>query len=98
MSNKHECLFVLSYINANRESILRSYNFKEKQMRENYIINYKNGASMGMQPTAWIIVVIFSHWISHFIQALGSRGGISPTNFHLLIIDGHNFRVTLEVV
>lgn len=41
---------------------------------------------------------LFSAWISHFVRALQNRGGISSTNRHLLILDGHNSHVSLEVV
>jgi hypothetical protein len=41
---------------------------------------------------------LFSSWISHFNQALEKRGGILPTNRHLLILDGHSSHVTLDVV
>jgi imidazoleglycerol phosphate dehydratase HisB len=53
---------------------------------------------MAMQPERWITAFLFSQWISHFIKSLESRGGVSPTNRHLLIVDGHNSHVTLEVV
>jgi hypothetical protein len=53
---------------------------------------------MAMQPKAWMTSILFSHWISHFIKALESRGGILPGNRHLLIVDGHNSHITLEVV
>jgi hypothetical protein len=36
--------------------------------------------------------------MSHFLKALKSHGGISPTNRHLLILDGHGSHVTLGVV
>jgi imidazoleglycerol phosphate dehydratase HisB len=65
---------------------------------ENYIQYCENGASMAMQPERWITAFLFSQWISHFIKSLESRGGVSPTNRHLLIVDGHNSHVTLEVV
>jgi hypothetical protein len=45
-----------------------------------------------------MIGYLFSSWISHFVTVLESRGGISPTNRHLLILDGHGSHVTLEVV
>ena len=40
----------------------------------------------------------FSNLLSHFIQALGSRRGISNQKRHLLIVDGHNSHVIIEVV
>ena len=41
---------------------------------------------------------LFSIWLSHFICALGKRGGISLQQRHLLIVDGHNSHVTTEVI
>jgi hypothetical protein len=41
---------------------------------------------------------LFSSWISHFVKSLETQGGISPTNRHLLILDGHGSHMTLEVV
>lgn len=32
------------------------------------------------------------------MRALERRRGISPTNRHLLIVDSHNFHITLKVV
>jgi hypothetical protein len=64
----------------------------------NYIQFCEDGATMAMQPEGWMTAILFSYWISHFIQALEKRGGISPTNRHLLIVDGHNSHVTMEVV
>lgn len=41
---------------------------------------------------------LFSAWISHFIASVRRVGAISPENRHLLILDGHNSHVTLDVV
>jgi hypothetical protein len=40
----------------------------------------------------------FSAWISYFLEFVGRLGGISLERRHLLILDGHNIHVTLEVV
>ena len=40
----------------------------------------------------------FDAWMSHFIAALMKKGGISLSNRHLLILDGHCSHVTLQVV
>ena len=64
----------------------------------NYIELYEEGATMAMQPEGWMTATLFSHWISHFIQSLQKKGGISPSNRHLLIVDGHSSHVTMEVV
>ena len=53
---------------------------------------------MGMQPNAWMTKWLFESWISHFITCLRKGPGIDLTNRHLLILDGHNSHVTLEVV
>jgi hypothetical protein len=55
-------------------------------------------ATVAMQTKAWMTGFLFSSWIAHFVKALQSCGGISPTNRHLLILDGHNSHVTLDVV
>ena len=53
---------------------------------------------MAMQLEAWMILFLFNKGISHLICALEKRGGISNENRHLLIVDGHNFHVIMEVV
>ena len=53
---------------------------------------------MAMQLEEWMNAFLFSQWLSHFIQALENRGGVSPRNRHLLVVDCHNLHVTLEVV
>ena len=44
--------------------------------------------------TRWL----FENWISHFIECLKRGPGVDLRNRHLLILDGHNSHVTLEVV
>ena len=44
--------------------------------------------------TKWL----FESWISHFIQCLSKGPGIDLNNRHVLVLDGHNSHVTLEVV
>jgi hypothetical protein len=53
---------------------------------------------MAMQVKAWMTKFLFSTWISHFLEAVGRMDNISPTSRHVLILDGHNSHVTLEVV
>ena len=53
---------------------------------------------MAMQTKAWMTATLFSHSISHFIRCLERKGGISHERRHLLILDGHSFHITLEVV
>ena len=96
--NKHEWLIVLTCIKAAGQSNPGFYIFKGKCIRRNYIICCEDGAAMAMQPKAWMTQFLFSNWITHFINYLSKRGGISRDRRHLLIVDGHNSHVTLEVV
>ena len=40
---------------------------------------------------------LFSAWISHFVASIRKFDAISPQQRHLLVLDGHNSHVTLEV-
>ena len=51
-----------------------------------------------MQQEAWMIQLLFSNLITHFINCLSRRRGISSKKIPLLIWDGHNFHVSLEMV
>jgi hypothetical protein len=93
-----EWLSVLSCVNAGGGYIPHFYIFRGKRMRRNYIARYELGATMAMQTKAWMIGSLFSSWIAHFVKALEMREGIFPTNWHLLILDGHNSHVILDVV
>jgi hypothetical protein len=96
--NEREWLSVLSCINAAGEKVPNFYIFKGMRMRRNFLELADDGDTMAMQPQAWMTAFLFDAWISHFIGALGKRGGISPSNRHLLILDGHCSHVTLQVV
>ena len=39
----------------------------------------------------------FNEWINHFLHHVGQMYDISNENQHLLIMDGHNSHVTLDV-
>ena len=95
--NKRKWLFVLVCINAAGASIPSFYIFRGKRFRKNYIQKCETGATMAMQQKAWMTSYLFSEWISHFIKSIERIGGISPKRRHLLILDGHNSHVTLEV-
>jgi hypothetical protein len=96
--DEREWLSVLTCVNAAGEYIPHFFIFKGKRMRRNYIERCETNSTMAMQEKAWMTGRLFSSWISHFVKSLDSRGGISPTNRHLLIMDGHGSHVTLEVV
>jgi hypothetical protein len=96
--NQREWLSVLVYINAVGSAIPSFYVFKGKRFRQNYIERCEPGATMSMQPWAWMTSYLFSAWISHFIECVQRMGGISTENMHLLILNGHYSHVTLDVV
>jgi hypothetical protein len=96
--DQREWLSVLSYMNAGGGYIPHFYIFRGNCMRRNYIVQCEPGATMAMQTKAWMIGFLFSSWIAHFVKALETCRVISPTNRHLLILDGHNSHVTLDVV
>jgi hypothetical protein len=72
--------------------------FKGKRFCQNYVERCELGTTMTMQPRVWMTSYLFSAWISHFIECVQSKGGISAKNMHLLIFDGHSNHVTLDVV
>ena len=96
--NQREHLSVLSCINAGGGYIPNFYILKGIYFREDYIANCEDGAVMGMQPNAWMTRWLFESWISHFIECLKRGPGIDLQNRHVLILDGQNSHVTLEVV
>jgi hypothetical protein len=96
--NEREHISVLSCINASGDSIPNYYVFKGKQYQRAYIAECEVGARMGMQKNAWMTGHLFEKWLDHFTIHLQKRGGISPSNRHLLILDGHNSHVTIEVI
>jgi hypothetical protein len=52
-------------------------------------------ASMAMQVKAWMTRYLFKAWIGHFIKEMQKHSlEISPTNEHLLVLDGHRSHVS----
>jgi hypothetical protein len=74
------------------------YILKGTYFLKDYVKGYEENAVMAMQPNAWMTKWLFQSWISHFIGSLKKGPGIDLNNRHLLILDGHNSHVTLEVV
>jgi hypothetical protein len=95
--NQREWLSVLVCINAAGKAIPSFYIFWGQRFRQNYIQHSEAGATMAMQLRAWMTAYLFSAWISHFVACIQKTTGISPTQRHLLILDGHNSHITLEV-
>ena len=98
LPNEREWITNLTCVNAAGDHIPGFYIFRGKRLRSNYVLHCEDGATMAMQTKAWMTATLFSHWISHVIRCLQSKGGISQGRRHLLIFDGHNSHVTLEVV
>jgi hypothetical protein len=51
---------------------------------------------MAMQTKAWMTSFLFKEFLSFFKDYV--QGGISQTNHHLLILDGHGSHVTLKAI
>jgi uncharacterized membrane protein YbaN (DUF454 family) len=71
------------------------YIFRGKKLHENYIQNYKLNKRMVMQKKAWMISTLFKDYF--FCKKLVPMG-ISQSNCHLLIVDGHGSHVSLEAI
>jgi hypothetical protein len=96
--NQREWLSVLVVVNVDGQAIPTFYIFSGKRFRQNYIEHCELGATMVMQPRAWMTSYLFSAWISHFLEYVSRLGGIFLEQRHLLILNSHNSYVTLEVV
>jgi hypothetical protein len=96
--DQREHLSVLSCINAEGGSIPNFYILKGTYFLQDYVKRCEDNAVMAMQPNAWMTKWLFESWISHFIGCLKRGPGIDQKNRHLLVLDGHNSHVTLEVV
>jgi hypothetical protein len=96
--DQREHLLVLSCINADGGYIPNFYILKGTYFRDDYVKRCEENVVMAMQPNAWMTRWLFQSWISHFIACLKRGHGIDQDNRHLLILDGHNSHVPLEVV
>ncbi len=63
---------------------------------DNYIQLCKLRTCMAMQSKAWMNTFLFKEFLSFLKRFIPS--GISKTNKHLLILDGHGSHVTLEAI
>jgi hypothetical protein len=54
---------------------------------------------MAMQPKVWMTAIFFEKWISHFITFIQAcENNLNTTNYHLLVLDGRNSHVIINVV
>jgi hypothetical protein len=65
-------------------------------MKDDYIKYCKVGPCMVMQRNAWMTSFMFKEFLSFF--KIYILGGISQSNCHLLIMDGHGSHVTLKAI
>jgi hypothetical protein len=93
-----EWLTVLSSINAAGETIPNFYIFKGMRRKRDYIKKCEPFATCAMQSNAWMNAYLFNKWMDHFIEAMKKKGGISLIQRHLMILDGHNSHVILDVI
>lgn len=98
MPDEREWLSVLVCCNAPGQTIPSFYIFKRKRFRRNYIARCETGATMAMQPRAWMTSFLFLKWISHFVKCVEPLGGVSLERRHLLILDGHCSHVSIDTV
>ena len=87
---------MLTSINVACYSIPHFYIFKGKKRMRDYIHLCGAGTTMAMQENGYIN--LFSRWMDHSIEQLENLGNLSPSNRHLILLDGHKSHVTLEVI
>lgn len=83
-------------INATRDVIPRSYNFRTKRLQDDYIKLCKPKTYMAIQKKAWMTSLLFKEFLYSFKKFI--QGGMSFTNTHLFVLDGHGKHVTLKVI
>jgi hypothetical protein len=67
-----------------------------KALKDDYIKLCKLGTCMAMHKRAWMIAFLFKEFLSLFKRSIPS--GVSLTNKHSLILNGHGSCVTLESI
>ncbi|KAI5068921.1 hypothetical protein GOP47_0015222 [Adiantum capillus-veneris] len=94
--DSREWLTILCCVNAVGSALPGYYIFKGKKAMQNYLMECEDGAVMSMQGKAWMTGQLFEAWLDHFKAMLPSP--LTPTQRHLLIVDGHGSHTRLEVV
>ena len=91
-----EWITILCCVNVAGQRIPGFYIFKGQKQIKNYIAGCELGACMAAQPHAWMTKELFLNWLHHF--AISIPGGVSTSNRHLLIFDGHGSHVVLPTI
>jgi hypothetical protein len=76
--------------------LLGFYISKGKKLCDDYIQQCKPRTCMAMEKKAWMTSFFFKEFLSFFKDFI--PGGISHTNHHLLVLDGHGSHVTLKAL
>jgi len=91
-----EWLTINCAMNAIEGLILRFYIFQGERIRDDCIKHYKFGICMAVQTKAWMTSFLFKEFLSFFKRSI--LGGSSPSNHHLLILNGHGSHVSLQAI
>jgi len=91
-----EWLTINYVVNVIGGSILGPHIFLGEKIRDDYIMHYKLGTCMVVQTKAWMTRFLFKEFLSFFKRLVPS--GISPSNYHLLTLDGHGSHVNLKAI
>jgi hypothetical protein len=89
-----EWLTINFAMNALEGLILRFYIFQGERIKDDYIKYYKFGTCMAVQTKAWMTSFLFKEFLSFFKRLI--LGGSSPSNHHLLILNGHGSHVSYK--
>jgi hypothetical protein len=91
-----EWLIINCVVNAIGTTLPGFYIFEGENVRDDYIQLYKPRTCMAMQSKAWMTTFLFKEFMFFFKRFI--LNGISITNRHLLILDGHGSHVTFEAI
>jgi hypothetical protein len=96
--NEHEWLLVFSCMNVVGEYLPSFYIFKGNIFVEITLSNVNLGL-LWLCSESLDDYNLFEKWISHFVISIQGHGGnLALINQHLLILDGHNLHVTIDIV
>jgi hypothetical protein len=82
--------------NVAKGLIPKFYIFRGERTKDDYIKHYKFGTCMAIKTKTWMTNFLFKEFLSFFKRSI--INGISPSNHHLLILNGHGSHVNLEII
>lgn len=96
--DKREWLSVLACTNREGGIFPIFFIFKGRRCKRNYLGKTNEfGATIARQAKVWMTKHIFKAWINYFIKSL-SISSTTTKHRHLLILNGQNSHVTLDMV